>query len=246
MRSFQVDLHVHTVLSPCGELEMGAPEIVEQARVEGIEILAVTDHNAADNVPALREAAGGGGPVIIAGLEVQTAEDIHLVTLFPSYGDAADFQGWLWQKMGPVLNDPDYFGWQVVIDGTNGIVRYEERLLVQAVGYSVDEVVAETGRRGGLSIMAHIDRSSFAYPIVLGPIPDSLPVDALEISRRVDAEGLSVLRRQYPKRIFTRASDAHRLADLKAEWGCRMLLESPSFDEIALALRGREGRRVLL
>ncbi|QTX31444.1 PHP domain-containing protein [Aminithiophilus ramosus] len=246
MVPFQVDLHVHTVLSPCGELEMGAPEIVEKARAEGIDILAVTDHNAADNVPALREAAGDGGPLVIAGIEVQTAEDIHVVTLFRSYGEAADFQGWLWKKMGPVLNDPDYFGWQVVIDGTNEVVRMEDRLLVQAVGYSVDEVVAETARRGGLSVMAHIDRSSFSYPVVLGPIPDELPVDALEVSRRVDAAGLEAFRRLYPRRVFTRASDAHRLDDLQARWGCRMLLEEPSFDELALALRGQGGRKVLL
>lgn len=246
MTPFQVDLHVHTVLSPCGELEMGAPEIIERARAEGIDILAITDHNASDNVPALREAAGDGGPLIIAGLEVQSAEDIHVVTLFGSYGEAADFQGWLWQRMGPTLNDPDYFGWQVVIDGSNEVVRMEARLLIQAVDYSIDEIIAETARRGGLSIMAHIDRNAFSYPLVLGPIPDDLPVDALEVSRRTDAEGLEVLRRQYPGRIFTRASDAHNLDDLKAKWGCKMLLQEPSFDEIALALRGRGGRKVLL
>lgn len=246
MRPFQADLHVHTVLSPCGELEMGAPEIIAKARAEGIEILAVTDHNAADNVPALREAAGPEGPVIVAGLEVQTAEDIHVVTLFRSYGEAAAFQGWLWKKMGLTLNDPEFFGFQVVIDGSNEIVRLEERLLVQAVGYSIDEVVAETARRGGLSILAHIDRPSFAYPAVLGPVPDDLPVDALEVSRRVDEAEMERLRRLYRSRTFTRASDAHRLDDLQAKWGCRMLLEEATFDELALALRGLGGRAVLL
>ena len=81
LRPYYVDLHIHTVLSPCGELEMGAHDIVSKARQEGIQIIAITDHNSALNVPAITKAAGGS-PVVIPGLEVQTAEDIHIVTLF--------------------------------------------------------------------------------------------------------------------------------------------------------------------
>jgi PHP family Zn ribbon phosphoesterase len=244
LKTFWIDLHVHTVLSPCGELEMGAPEIVVRARETGLDLIAVTDHNSCGNVQGIGDAARGGGPVVLAGLEVQTAEDIHVVTLFPGLGEARSFQEWLWKKMPPTPNNPDVFGVQVEIDGENNILREEEILLVQGAGYSVDEVVLEVGRRGGLSIMAHIDRPSFSYPAVLGPVPDDLPVDALELSWRLSPEEIESYRRAYPGRVFVRSSDAHRLADMGREHCCSMVLESPCFDEIALALRGKGGRRV--
>lgn len=244
LRTFWVDLHIHTVLSPCGELEMGAPEIVARARETGIDLIAITDHNASDNAPAILQAAGEEGPVVLAGLEVQTSEDIHVVTLFPDCKRARSFQDWLWLKMPPTLNKPEYFGYQVVVDGENQILREEDVLLIQGAGYAVDEVVLEVRSRGGLSIMAHIDRPSFAYPAILGPVPDDLPVDALELSWRLSPEEDRAIRKDYPGRVFIRSSDAHRLSDMGREHCCSMLLERPCFDEIALALKGEGGRRI--
>ncbi len=223
---------------------MGAPEIVAQSRKVGLDLIAVTDHNSCGNVQGIVDAAGEVGPVVLAGLEVQTAEDIHLVTIFSDLPGARAFQEWLWRKMPPTPNDPDVFGIQVEVDACNNIVREEEILLVQGVGYSIEEVVLEVRRRGGLTIMAHIDRPSFAYPAVLGPVPDDLPVDALELSWRVSSQQDRDYRSAYPGRVFVRSSDAHRLADLGREHCCSMLLESPCFDEVAKALRGEGGRRI--
>lgn len=244
VETFWVDLHIHTVLSPCGELEMGAPEIIARARETGLDLIAVTDHNSCGNVQGIAEAAGDAGPVVLAGLEVQTAEDIHVVALFPHLECARTFQEWLWKRMPPTPNNPDVFGFQVEIDGENNILREEEILLVQGAGYSVDEVVLEIRRRGGLSILAHIDRPSFSYPAVLGPVPEDFPADALELSWRLSAEEIQTYRSTYPGRVFVRSSDAHRLADMGREHCCSMTLESPCFDEIAMALRGEGGRRV--
>lgn len=244
LQTFWVDLHVHTVLSPCGELEMGAPEIVSRARETGVHVIGITDHNVSDNVPGIMEAAGEEGPVVVAGIEVQTAEDIHVVTLFPDFKAAHSFQDWLWRKMPATPNRPDLFGYQVVVDGENRILREEDVLLIQGVGYSVDEVVCEVRSRGGLSIMAHIDRPSFAYPAILGPIPAELPLDALELSWRLSSEEAESFRKNYPDRTFVRSSDAHRLADMGREHCCSMLLEQPCFEEIVLALRSTAGRRV--
>lgn len=241
---FWVDLHLHTVLSPCGELEMGAAEIVDAYRRAGISLCAVTDHNACDNARAIMEAAEGN-PVVLPGLEVQSAEDIHIVVIFPALKEAESFQKWLWAEMPPVANRPEIFGDQLIIDKDNSILGEQEILLVQGVGYSADEIGAEGRERGGLVILAHVDRPSFSYEAVLGPVPDDFPCHALELSPSVSHEAFTQWRQRYPHRVFIRSSDSHRLSTISKDKGTVMMLCSPSFREVELALAGCEGRSVV-
>jgi PHP family Zn ribbon phosphoesterase len=225
---------------------MGAPEIVETARAAGIDIIAVADHNSSDNYPAVAECAAGN-PVVLPGIEVQTAEDIHVLTVFPDYPRAGAFQKWLWKlwaKTPPARNNPDIFGDQVVIDKDNGIIRMEEVLLVQGVGYDVDTVVKKVRDSGGIAILAHVDRPSFAYPAVLGPFPEDYPADAFELSCGVDSDSAAEWRERYSLRTFIRSSDSHTLSSLGRGSCTKMYLEAPTFDEVRLALHGADGRRV--
>ena len=115
--TYLADFHIHTVLSPCGELEMGAPEIVDKALSLGISIIAVTDHNSTLNWDALRYAALERGPgklLVLPGVEVQTAEDIHVLGIFPDSGETAIFQKWIEKGLRNIENDPDIFGYQLV------------------------------------------------------------------------------------------------------------------------------------
>ena len=240
---YWVDLHLHTTLSPCGELEMGAPEIVERAREAGLDIIAISDHNSCDNYPAIFECASGN-PVVLPAIEVQTAEDIHMLTIFPDYRRAARFQSWLWERMPPIENDPEIFGYQVVIDAQNEIIRMEDTLLVQGVGYDIDTIIDRAHSEGAIVILAHIDRPSFAYPAVLGPIPDNYPTDGLELSCRLNSEQAAEWREQYPSYTFVRSSDSHSLQTISRENCSRFYMEAPTFDEIRLALAGIDGRRV--
>lgn len=243
MQYYWVDLHIHTTLSPCGELEMGAPEIVEHARAAGLDVIAIADHNSCANYPAVAEAAADT-PVVLPAIEVQTAEDIHVVTIFRD-GDTADsFQAWLWERMPPTPNDPDIFGYQVVVDAHNEIVRMEETLLIQGAGYDVDTVVKHAHEHDAIAILAHVDRPSFAYPAVLGPFPQDYPADAFELSARLNWEQAEVWRQNYPERTFVRSSDSHMLHTLSRANCTKMYLAEPSFDEIRLALHGQDGRRI--
>jgi len=119
---------------------MGAPEVVEAYGKADIALCAVTDHNASDNAEAVAGAAGVS-PVVLPGMEVQTAEDIHIVVIFPGLSEAGDFQAWLWKKMPPVANRPEIFGDQLIINKDNGITGEQDILLVQGAGYSADETV---------------------------------------------------------------------------------------------------------
>jgi PHP family Zn ribbon phosphoesterase len=243
LKYFWVDLHLHTALSPCGELEMGAADIVKRAREVGLDIIAVTDHNACDNYPAIAVIAKGN-PVVLPAMEVQTAEDIHMVTIFPEYEKTLDFKNWLWQKMPQTKNDPEVFGYQVVVDENDDIVRMEDILLLQGIGIDIDTIVKTANDRGAITILAHVDRPSFAYPAVLGPFPDDYPTDAFELSWRLNSEQAAVWKNKYPSRTFIRSSDSHT-PDTMSRANCsKMLLEAPTFDEIRKALHATDGRRV--
>ena len=239
-----IDLHLHTVLSPCADLDMGAPEISERCRAEGVAVFAVTDHNHSGNAPALQRASGGK-PVVLPGMEIQSMEDIHIVLIFPDCGQAETFQEWLWQRMPPIQNQEDVFGYQLVIDHENNVERQESILLVQGVQYSVDEIAARGMDSGAIVIPAHMDRPAFSYEAVLGRLPDDFPCSAIEVSPRVSHADLLQWRERYPSRPIIRSSDAHRLADISRSRCTPMLLAEPSFREIKLALSGSLGRKIL-
>nr|WP_321500426.1 PHP domain-containing protein [uncultured Dethiosulfovibrio sp.] len=244
LRPVKVDLHLHTVLSPCGELEMGAPEVVAKALHEGIEILAITDHNSCLNYPALKGAARDSALTVIPGMEVQTVEDVHVVTLFPDYERALACQDWVWEALPDVPNREDLFGYQVVIDEKNGVLDMVPRLLVQGTDRTVDQVIHKVHQLGGLTILAHVDRPAFSYLAVLGFIPDDLTVDAVEVSARATEEQAKAIMDSYPSRTFLKSSDSHRLSEIDGDRCSTMILGDVSFDEIKKALLRQDGRSV--
>lgn len=244
LRPFWVDLHVHTLLSPCGELEMGAPEIAEKAREAGLDIIGIADHNSCENFPGVSEAAKGN-PVVLPCIETQSAEDIHILCVFPNYDTALAYKEWLWKRIRPIPNDVDTFGYQIVVDACNNIVKEEETLLIQGAGYEVDQIVAKVHEVGALAILAHVDRPAFSYPAALGPMPADYPADAFELSRRLNYEEAQKWRERYPApRAFIRSSDSHSLDTLSRANCTKMTLAEPTFEEIRKALRSEEGRRI--
>lgn len=245
LRPVKVDLHLHTVLSPCGDLEMGASEVVSKVLQEGIEVLAVTDHNSCLNYPALAGASEGLGLTIIPGMEVQTVEDIHVVTLFPDYEKALLCQDWVWETLPDIPNREDLFGYQVVIDKNNDVLEMVSRLLLQGTDRTVDQLIRKVHELKGLAILAHVDRSSFSYLAVLGFIPEDLPVDAVEISARATEADAAEIIEGYPGRTFLKSSDSHRLSDIDEARCSTMILAEPSFDEVKKALLRQGGREVI-
>lgn len=58
LRRLRADLHIHTCLSPCGELAMSPRAVVEAARAAGLDLIAVTDHNMIRTLPQNRPHTG--------------------------------------------------------------------------------------------------------------------------------------------------------------------------------------------
>ena len=82
---------MHSCLSPCGDDDMTPNNIAGMGVLNGLNIMALTDHNTSKNCPAFFKAAKKNGIIPIAGMELTTAEDIHIVCLFPELEAAMEF-----------------------------------------------------------------------------------------------------------------------------------------------------------
>ncbi|HTP10931.1 MAG TPA: PHP domain-containing protein, partial [Anaerolineae bacterium] len=188
MKTYTAELHSHTVLSPCAEVEMIPPLIVQTAIEKGINLLAVTDHNASANVIAVQKAAQDTGVIVLPGMEVQTQEEVHVVCLFDTLEQLAAWQVIVDAHLPPLENDVDRFGDQFVVDSEGDFVRREPRLLLTSTSLPIDKAIEHVHVIGGLAIPAHIDRKANGLLEILGFVPANVTVEALEISRHITVD----------------------------------------------------------
>lgn len=242
LKWYRADLHVHTCLSPCGELAMSPRRIVEESRRHGADLIGVTDHNSAANAAAVMEAAAGTSVAVLPGLELCSREEVHVLALFDDIAAARALQEEVYAGI-TALNDPALFGEQVIVNGANEVEGFEPRLLIGATGLSIDLVVRRIHALGGVAIAAHIDRESFGIIGHLGFVPPGLALDALEVSSAAGDGEIRRLSGEAPGMAFIRGSDAHT-PDRIGEGMTRFLLAERTCVEIGRALHGREERRV--
>jgi len=243
-RVVAADLHIHTCLSPCGDLDMTPTKIVRQALKKNLAMIAVTDHNSAENTPAVIAAARDTDLFVVPGIEVTTSEEAHIVALFEKVENALSMQALIYDSLQAGENDEDVFGIQVVANEFDEVEGINKRLLIGATGLSVAKVVEAIHDREGLAIAAHIDRGSYSLVGQLGFIPQDLELDAIEISRHMTLSDARARFKGYEGFPFITSSDAH----FPDEIGVRptlLQLARPDMAELRLALAGREGRKVL-
>ena len=241
-RFFTADLHLHTVLSACAEKEMFPELILERAHELGVELLAVTDHNSAENAAAMVNLAQGTGIMVLPGMEVQTREEVHLICLFDTLEQVYAWQGQVYAHLPPLKNREDLFGIQVVLDQHGEIVDRNERLLLTSTSFSTEQVVHQVKLLGGLVIPAHVDRPAYSIIANLGFIPADLGIHGVEISHLVGPKEARVRFPQLCGYSLVSGSDAHRLDDMNGRTTIKA--KEATVDEIALALAGVGDRGV--
>ncbi len=242
LKPYLADLHVHTVLSPCAEVEMIPPLIVRRARDLALGIIAITDHNSVDNVTAVIEAARAYDLAVLPGMEVQTKEEVHLLCLFGTVEQAQDWQEVVYAHLPPWKNNPQFFGAQFVVDASGDLIRHNERLLATSTSLSVEEVAMEVKARGGLCIAAHIDRPSFSLLANLGLVPAGVEFSAMEITSRGTADEMWHRHPSLAGYPFICSGDVHRLSEMSDR--TILTLKEPTITEISMAFRGQGGRKV--
>lgn len=211
MKTKRAELHIHSVLSPDAGLEMIPPFIIEEAIAKGIEILAITDHNASANVSAVINAAQETGIWVIPGIELETEEEVHVLCLFDTLDQLNTFQKVVDAHLPPYKNNENFFGLQLVVDEDGNFLSKDERLLATATSLPLLEAKEIVDSLGGIFLPAHVEREQNGLLPRLGGIPPELKLELVEISHYVDADAV---RKHYPQLDDLRLiqnGDAHHL-----------------------------------
>lgn len=247
MKRLYADLHVHTVLSPCADPGMTPLAVVRGAAASGLDVVAICDHNAAGNAAAVALAAAesGTGIAVLPGIEITVAEEVHLVGLFARPEDALAVAAVVGATL-PIRDgsEPRWVGPQRLLSSKDEPLGREPRRLDTTSRVPLADAVELIHRHGGLAIAAHVDRPSFGLLAQLGVVPEGLALDALEVS----AAGVENGRAPELAALglpLVASSDAHSEGELGAA-RTALDVEEPSLAELALALRGENGRRCAL
>ena len=215
MSRYTYDFHIHSCLSPCADNDMTPSNIAGMATLAGVNIMALTDHNTVKNCPAFFKAAKQNGIIPIAGMELTTAEDIHVVCLFEKLDEALQFGEEIEKHRILIKNRTDIFGDQLIMDEQDNIIGTDEYLLSNATDISIDEAPKIVERFNGVCYPAHIDRTSNGIIATLGDFP---PTPDFNLAEIYDVEKIEEYRYKYPilgkKRLLV-SSDAHYLWDIR-------------------------------
>jgi len=209
MKKLYCDLHIHSCLSPCGDSLMTPNNIVGMAFIKQLDAIAVCDHNAARNLPAIKEAADMMNVLLLPGMELTTREEAHMLCYFRTVEECVAFGETIYAHLPPIPNNPRFFGAQQVMNAQDEEIAAEERLLISALDLSFEECAQMIRKAGGLCVPAHINRGSNGALNALGFLPAGVHYDALEIARSVpmppmDISGYRILH----------SSDAHYLESI--------------------------------
>ena len=203
------DLHIHSCLSPCGDMLMTPNNIVGMAFIKQLDAIAVCDHNAYGNLPALKAVADMMGVLLLPGMELTTREEAHMLCYFSDVESCMAFGKFVHEHLPPIPNRPEFFGRQVIMNEEDEETGEEEKLLISALDLSFEECEQAIHAHGGLCVPAHINRGSNGVLNALGFLPADCRYDAIEVSDAVamppvDLSGYRLLR----------SSDAHYLENI--------------------------------
>lgn len=243
MQSYRADLHIHTVLSPCGDLEMSPRNIIAKAKELKLDIIGITDHNTTRHCDLTRRLGESNGIFVMMGAEVTTREEVHCLTFFEKTESLDEFQEYLSEHLPFVQNKPSIFGYQVVVDEDENIIDEIDSLLIVGINQSIEKVRAKVRELNGLFIPAHVDRERHGVLSQLGFMPRDLKPDAIEFYRANTREVFLNTHPEFSKYVLIRNSDAHLPEYIGSRYST-FTLDYPSFNEISMAFRNEQGRKV--
>lgn len=216
MKKIALDLHIHSALSPCGEEEMTPNNIVNMAIIKELDYIAVTDHNSAKNLPAVMAVAEaiGQGLCVLPGIEVTTKEEAHVLAYFENLAAAMKLDGILYQRLPAIINQPEIFGPQLIMNADDAVIGQVDKLLISATDIGIDELQTIVKSLGGVIVPAHIDRKAYSIVASLGFVPPDLEIATCEVSKRESIANVKKKKWFFKDYQFIQSSDAHQLEDI--------------------------------
>jgi len=204
LKNYKADLHIHTCLSPCADWEMSPKRIAEVCEHKHIDIIAICDHNSAENAGAVMRAGKEKGICVLPGIEICSKEEVHILTLFEKLDQANIMQEYVYSHLKGE-NNPELFGYQVVALETDEVVCESPKMLIGA---------AQVG-----------------------------PLDAIEISSQMTTDEAKGKIQGIEKLPIIKSSDAHSPESIGRSYTIFLMI-APTFKELSLAIKGRDGRKV--
>lgn len=214
MGKLMADLHIHSVLSPCGSLEMSPKKILEKAKSIGLNLISITDHNSIENSMVAYNLAKKYDINYLFGMEVQTKEEIHVLIYFDKFEELYDVYKIVYENIPDIKNKPEIFGDQVVVDEYENIIKFEEKMLLNSTNLSIKELNEIVTKMNGLFIPAHIDSETYSIISQIGFIPQDLKIDFLELTYLIEKEKFLEENLEYSQYKYVSFSDAHFLSDI--------------------------------
>jgi predicted metal-dependent phosphoesterase TrpH len=218
---------------------MTPARILKRAAERGLDMIAISDHNSAENVEAALKLAKGGDVAVLPAMEITSSEEAHVLAVFDGAENVLRMQETVYATLP---GDAGKRGeqWQVVVNEKDEVMEFNKKLLIGATGLSLREIVKEIHSLGGLAVASHVDRGAFSVMSQMGFVPEDLDFDAFEVVDPEAAEQGLVFHPGVPR---VRFSDAHHLNDIGA-WITSFVMEEATFEELGMALRGIGGRNV--
>ncbi len=211
---------------------MTPANIAGAATLAGLNIVALTDHNTVKNCPAFLKAAKAYGIIGIAGMELTTAEDIHVVCLFEQLSEAEAFGEEISRHLIPIKNRVEIFGRQQILDEEDNILGEEEYLLSNATDISVEDVPELVHRFNGVCFPAHIDRTANGIVAILGVFPEESDFAVYELHNLEKREEYENRFPHLKDKLCLTGSDAHYLWDLRDAEDSIELQDEPYSSEL--------------
>ena len=233
---YKADLHIHTVLSPCGDLDMSPAMIIDQVLIKQLDIIGITDHNSTKNAIIAKEIGVKNNVFVLMGAEVTSKEEVHCLCFMPNEDKLLKFQEYLELHINQKKNKPKFFGNQFVVDSRENILAEEELLLIQSINQDIYQISDKVESLGGIFIPAHVDAHRNSLGSQLSFIPDDLSFDALEIIHKQHMSE-HIEKYRIPENTFIiSSSDAHYLGDIGKRF-TEFDLEELSFEGIKKAMQ---------
>jgi 3',5'-nucleoside bisphosphate phosphatase len=211
---FRADLHIHTVLSPCGDLWMSPSRIVEKAVANKLNIIGIADHNSTLNVNITKHLAEKNNILVLGGAEITSREEVHCLCFMPNEYKLSEFQAYIDENISKIANDKKLLGYQLVVDEHEMILSEVEHSLLAATNIPLNKLRKDVADLGGIFIPAHINRSANSIESQLGFMPTDLLPDAIEVSKHIKPEQFLKNNQQYSNYPILRSSDAHYLENI--------------------------------
>ena len=243
LKKYNADLHIHTVLSPCADLEMTPIKIVNRAKEMDLQIIGITDHNSTLNAKLVKQLGQKEEILVLTGAEVTTREEVHCLAFFDKDEQLDEFQEYLEKHITKISNPEGHFGYQPVVDENDNIKELIPYFLTAALNMGIAEIQKKVHDLDGIFIPAHVDRPLFGIFGQLGFIPENLEFDALGITRNIDPNHA---RKHYVLEdniSLLYNSDAHFLQQIGTIYS-KFNMEKLNFKEVKMALNQQDNRFV--